>query len=113
VQKPIPGERTRYAARPMGDKEQARTLAGTAHILPAEASAESEIERLRAELAEERERRVVAEAVAEERGRALEDVRLALRAIAAVEPAIEPVPEPEVASPADEQRSRARGNWLR
>jgi hypothetical protein len=96
----------------MGDKEQVRTLAGAAHILPEEASADSEIERLRAELAEERERRIVAEAVAEERALALEDARLALRAVAALEAAIEPEPEPEIA-PADEPRVRPRGNWLR
>ena len=96
-----------------GDKEQARTLTGAAHVLPAEASAESEIERLRAELAEERERRMVAEAIAEERGQALEDARLALRAIAALETANGQEPEPEIAAPSEEQRSRPRGNWLR
>jgi hypothetical protein len=97
----------------MGDKEQARTITGAAHILPAEASTETEIERLRAELAEERERRAVAEAIAEERAQALEDARLALRAIAALETAGGHEPEPEVASPSEEQRSRPRGNWLR
>jgi hypothetical protein len=97
----------------MGDTEQARTLTGAAHILPAEASAESEIERLRAELAEERERRAVAEAVAEERARALEDARLALRAIAALETANGHDPEAEAASSPEEQRLRPRGNWLR
>ena len=104
---------TRYAARPMGDKEQARTLTGAAHILPVEASAECEIERLRAELAEERERRIVAEAVAEERAQALEDARVALRAIAALETANGHEPEPEPAPASDEQRARPRGNWLR
>jgi hypothetical protein len=96
----------------MGDTEQARTLPGAAHILPLEASAETEIERLRAELAAERERRIVAEATAEERALALEDARLALRAIAALESKAGPEPEPETAN-GDEPRSRPRGNWLR
>jgi hypothetical protein len=95
----------------MGDQEQARTLAGAAHILPVEAPAETEIERLRAELAEERERRIVAEAVAEERAQALEDARVALRAIAALDAANGPAPEPEAAID-DGTRPRPRGNWL-
>lgn len=103
---------SRYAARAMGEKEQARTRGGTARILPVEASLETEIERLRTELAEERERRIVAEAVAEERALALEDARLALRAIAAAETASAPPAEPEVAYD-DEPRPRPRGNWLR
>ena len=98
----------------MADNDEARTLAGAAHILPEDASVESEIERLRRELAEERERRIVAEALAEERARALDDARLALRAIAASETtnaeSIEPEPEP---APDDGSRSRPRGNWLR
>ena len=96
----------------MSDKEQVRTLAGATHILPVEASAESEIEELRAELAEERARRIVAEAIAEERAQALEDARLALRAVAALQAPSEPEPEPEIA-PGDEARPRPKGNWLR
>ena len=46
-----------------------------------------ELERLRAEVAEYRRRAEVAEAVAEERGAALDDARLALRALTAGEEA--------------------------
>jgi hypothetical protein len=96
----------------MGDNDEARALAGAAHILPADASVDSEIERLRAELAEERERRIVAEAVADERARALEDARLALRAIAAAEASGGESTTREVAYE-DADRPPPRGNWLR
>lgn len=98
----------------MPEKEPAAKRASATRILPPDASAESEIERLRAELAEERERRIVAEAVAEERAQALEDARLALRVIADGQPANGNGNQPEVeAPPADEPRMRPRGNWLR
>ena len=96
----------------MGDTDEARALAAAAHILPADASVDTEIERLRAELAEERERRIVAEAVAEERARALEDARLALRAIAGADAAGEEDIAVDVANE-DAPRPRPRGNWLR
>jgi hypothetical protein len=100
----------------MADKDEARTLAGSAHVLPADASVDSEIERLRAELAEERERRIVAEAVAEERAQALEDARLALRAVAAAEAANGAANGEGAArdvAQEDDPRPRPRGNWLR
>jgi hypothetical protein len=98
----------------MSDQEQVRRLAGATHVLPIEPSAENEIEALRAELTEERARRIFAEAIAEERAQALEDARLALRAVAALQPPpeAEPEPEPDV-SPGDEPRPRPKGNWLR
>jgi len=96
----------------MGDNDEARALAGAAHILPTDASVESEIERLRAELAEERERRIVAEAVAEERAQALEDARLALRALAEAPPENGNAAGPNDTA-ADDGRPRPRGNWLR
>jgi hypothetical protein len=99
----------------MSDQEPVRTLAGAKHIVPVEESAtDTEIERLRAELAEERARRIFAEAIAEERAQALEDARLALRAVAALQATNEPEPEPEPElAPGDEPRPRPKGNWLR
>jgi hypothetical protein len=67
---------------------------------------EHEVERLRRELAEERERRIVAETLAEERAHALEDARLALRALAA-----SPPPNGNDTTE-DDSRPRRRGNWL-
>jgi hypothetical protein len=96
----------------MADDEESMTLAVAPHLLPADASVESEIERLRAELAGERERRIVAEAVAEERARALDDARLALRALAGPEIANAENLESEV-PPDDGPPPRPRGNWLR
>jgi len=72
---------------------------------PAAAATDREIERLRCELAEERERRIVAEALAEERALALEDARLALRALAAP-------PQNGHDAADDASRPRRRGNWL-
>jgi hypothetical protein len=76
------------------------------------ANGEDEIERLRAELAHERELRLIAEAVAEERSAALEDARLALRAIAEAGAASASPGETEAAYE-EESRPRPRGNWLR
>jgi hypothetical protein len=73
-------------------------------------SPQDELERLRAELADERTRRIVAEALAEERALALEHTRLALSALTVV--------SAETKSPPPRQnhrkhQTRARGNWLR
>jgi hypothetical protein len=72
---------------------------------PAADATEHEIERLRCELAEERERRIVAEALAEERALALDDARLALRALATPPQNGHDVTE-------EASRPRRRGNWL-
>lgn len=68
----------------------------------------SDLETLRAEVAELRRRAEVAEAVAEERGKALEDTRLALRALTAGTPEKTPSDSPPAASPASSGGSRTR-----
>jgi hypothetical protein len=65
-----------------------------------------EIERLRAELADERERRIAAEALAEERGEALASARKAARFRNNAAP---PAPTQEISL---RQRTVLRGNWL-
>lgn len=64
-----------------------------------------ELERLRAEVSELRRRAEVAEAVARERGDALEDARLALRALAAGAPTPTSTPAP-APGPVDAPRRR-------
>ena len=59
----------------------------------------AEVERLRRELADERARRQVAEAVADERARALDDFRMVFRALP-------PAPDPEPAAPTADRRRR-------
>ena len=65
-----------------------------------------EIERLRAELAAERERRMAAEALADERGEALASARKAARFRNNSAP---PAPTQEISL---RQRTVLRGNWL-
>jgi hypothetical protein len=80
-------------------------------VSPGPVTAPGEVERLRAELAEERARRRVAEAVAEEREKALEDARLALRALTAGPP--EPAPETPASPPPETISGRVRRWWRR
>ena len=63
-----------------------------------------EIERLRAELAEERSRRIAAETLAEERGQALDEARRALRG--------EARGDSRTGQLGIQKRSGLRGNWL-
>ena len=80
-------------------------------------SLRSELDGVRVELAEERSRRRVAEALAEERATAIEHLRDALKtmeALATAAPAppdAEPVPKPTGAE--EPRRQRLRGQWLR
>lgn len=79
-------------------------------LKPAEAALE--IEALRAELAEERTLRLVAEAVAEERSAALKDARLALRAIANAAATPDEVRDVDSYEPGP-RLPKPRGHWLR
>ncbi len=79
-------------------------------LKPAEAALE--IETLRAELAEERALRLVAEAVAQERSAALQDARLALRAIANAGAAPDEARDLDPYEPGP-RLPKPRGQWLR
>ena len=77
----------------------------------------AELEMVRAELAEERSRRRVAEAIADERATAIEHLRAALKTMEHLAAAAAPTPAaPEVPEPVNEEeprRHRLRGQWLR
>jgi hypothetical protein len=80
---------------------------------PATSGLQAEIDALRAELAEERTLRRVAEALSAERAAALEHARVALKALESLAdavPAHERAPGRPVNEPA---RPRPRGQWLR
>jgi hypothetical protein len=66
----------------------------------------AEIDRLRAELADERKRRIAAEALVKEQEQALESARRAARYRSVAAPS---VPAPEISI---RRRTLLRGNWL-
>ena len=88
---------------------------------PSATELRAELDAVRAELAEERGRRRVAEALAEERATAIETLRDALKTMEALAaaasapapppPEVEPAPKPAVTE--EPRRQRLRGQWLR
>lgn len=73
-------------------------------------SLQAEVDELRTELAEERSRRLVAEALAEERATALEHARVALKALEALAAVVSA--DDERAKKAAEP-AKPRGQWLK
>ncbi len=83
---------------------------------PTSSELRAELDTVRAELAEERSRRRVAEALADERASAIEHLRDALKTMETLAAAATPEPpEPRTQPPATEEprRPRLRGQWLR
>ena len=88
----------------MNDRTERRNVTDAASDIEF-LSLQAELEELRAELAEERSRRRVAEALADERATALDHARVALKALEALAAAVAPDPEPP--------RPKPRGQWLK
>ena len=82
---------------------------------PAPDSLRAELDSVRAELAEERSRRRVAEALADERASAIEDLRDALKTMESLAAAATPDSDRAPQQPATDatRRPRLRGQWLR
>jgi len=83
---------------------------------PTSSELRAELDTVRAELAEERSRRLVAEALATERATAIEHLRDALKTMENLAAAASPEPpEPQQQHAVNEEprRPRLRGQWLR
>jgi hypothetical protein len=74
-------------------------------------SLQNELDEVRAELAEERSRRLVAEALAQERATALEHARVALKALEALAAVVSA--DDERAKKAVVEPPKPRGQWLK
>jgi hypothetical protein len=103
---------------PLGDLDAAGLALDASRIQPARPVAprgmEAELDALRAELAEERTRRLVAEALANERATALEHARIALRALEALAGAVTTDDDRGPKNGMNEPpRPQLRGKWLR